>query len=125
VRVPDFFTRPNAEIDHAARAAAEKAIADRRAARGVAGGIPQPPNVPESQELSIEIHPERQLVEFKTRDRFAIVPTSTFVPFALLEVTFYAVLGLRVAPILASLSAGGSPGPSSDVPPRSANGTLP
>jgi len=83
--------------------------------------------IPQQQEISIEIHPQHQVVEFKGRDHLAIQAHSVFVPFALLEVTFHSVLGLRVAQTLAHLSPGGSPDRPADVldvPPRSTNGTT-
>jgi hypothetical protein len=74
---------------------------------------PAPPAVSGvNQAIQIELHETEKLVEFKVRNQFDIDASSIFVPFAMLEITYYAMLGAKLAPVLAALSHGGNPGPS-------------
>jgi len=98
----------NAELDAIAAAASGHAR-DERAVP------PAGPVIPEGLEIQVEIHGLQQVVEFKSRRPLEIHPTSTFIPFQMIDVVFYTILGARLAPVLAALSpAARAPAPAPD-----------
>lgn len=63
-----------------------------------------------NQAIQVELHEAQQCVEFKCLDEFAITPHSTFVPFSVLEICYYNMLGAKLAPMLAVLARAGARG---------------
>jgi hypothetical protein len=95
------------------RAYAEADIARRNgilAAPPGASSSSEPRAVP-TQTIQVLHHPTLKFVEFQYRGELEIETRSVWVPEVMLEITYYAMLGAKLAPVLAALSGGGNPGP--------------
>ena len=96
------------------RAYAEADIARRNgilAAAPAASSSSEPRAVP-TQQIQVLHHPALKVVEFQYRGELEIETRSVWVPEVMLEITYYAMLGAKLAPVLVALSGGGNPGPS-------------
>jgi hypothetical protein len=87
------------------------APADERAPASTAGKPPA--------QMQVELRPELQCVEFRWRQsELDIDSPSLLVPYVFLELSYYAMLGAKLAPVFAAVAGnrfdGGSPGPASD-----------